>query len=148
MHVNILQALEYVTTFFDGQGFARVSVKVRKTTKIRKRYNQVPHLTQDTIWESNKNTINITNKSQEFSPLPAGNHKAAINRRESIRKKQTKITSDPQKKYHLGRVNKNYFIGGLKPVARLWSIKEMFITPEPHGIVRSKFAYLFLMPLP
>ena len=24
-----------------------------------KRYNQVPHLTQDTTWESNKNTINI-----------------------------------------------------------------------------------------
>ena len=33
------------------------SHKVRKTTKIRKRYNQVPHLTQDTTWESNKNTI-------------------------------------------------------------------------------------------
>ena len=34
-------------------------LKVRKTAKIRKRYNQVPHLTQDTTWESNKNTINI-----------------------------------------------------------------------------------------
>ena len=34
--------------------------------KIRKRYNQVPHLTQDTTWESNKNTINITNKSQIY----------------------------------------------------------------------------------
>ena len=33
--------------------------KVRKTAKIRKRYNQVPHLTQGTTWESNKNTINI-----------------------------------------------------------------------------------------
>ena len=29
-------------------------IKVRKTAKIRKRYNQVPHLTQDTTWESNK----------------------------------------------------------------------------------------------
>ena len=38
--------------------------KVRKTGKIRKRYNQVPHLTQDTTWESNKkNTINITIKT-------------------------------------------------------------------------------------
>ena len=52
-------------------------VKVRKTAKIRKRYNQVPHLTQDTTWESNKNTINITNRSQEISPFPAGDHKAA-----------------------------------------------------------------------
>ena len=34
-------------------------LKVRKTAKIRKRYNQVPHLTQGTTWESNKNTINI-----------------------------------------------------------------------------------------
>ena len=30
--------------------------KVRKMPKIRKRYNQVPHLTQDTTWESNKKT--------------------------------------------------------------------------------------------
>ena len=28
-----------------------------------------------------KNTINITNKSQEVSPFPAGDHKAAMNRR-------------------------------------------------------------------
>ena len=41
------------------------SKKVRKMAKIRKRYNQVPHLTQDTTWDSHKNTINITNKSQE-----------------------------------------------------------------------------------
>ena len=30
---------------------------VRKEAKIRNRYNQVPQLTQDTTWESNKNTI-------------------------------------------------------------------------------------------
>ena len=36
-----------------------VALKVRETAKIRKRYNQVPHLTQDTTWESNQNTINI-----------------------------------------------------------------------------------------
>ena len=46
--------------------------KVRKTANIRKRYNQVPHLTQDITWENNKNTLNITNKSQEVSPFPAG----------------------------------------------------------------------------
>ena len=61
--------------------------KVRKLAKIRKRYNQVPHLTQDTTLESNNNTINITNKSQEVSPFPAGDHKAAINGRESIKLK-------------------------------------------------------------
>ena len=29
----------------------------KKGAKIRKRYNQVPHLTQDTKWESNNHTI-------------------------------------------------------------------------------------------
>ena len=31
--------------------------KVRKAAKIRNRYNQVPHLTQDTTWAIDKNTI-------------------------------------------------------------------------------------------
>ena len=51
---------------------------VRKTAKIRKRYNM----------GSNKNTINITNKSQVVSFFPAGDHKAAMNRRESMRNTQ------------------------------------------------------------
>ena len=59
--------------------------KVRKMTKVMKRSNQAPHPTQDTTRESNKNTINITNKSQEVSPFPAGDHKAVNNRRESMR---------------------------------------------------------------
>ena len=33
--------------------------KVRKTALIRNRYNQVPHLSQDTKWESNKITITV-----------------------------------------------------------------------------------------
>ena len=38
-------------------------LKVRKKAKIRNRYNQVPHLTQDTTWESDKKTQeNITHK--------------------------------------------------------------------------------------
>ena len=47
-------------------------LKARKMAKIRNRYNQAPHLTQDTTCESNKNTIKITNKSKEVSPFPAG----------------------------------------------------------------------------
>ena len=60
-----------------------------------KRYNQVPHLTQVTTWENNKNTINITNKSQEVSPFPAVDHMAAMNRRESMRNTRLKNTNDP-----------------------------------------------------
>ena len=61
------------------------NIEVRKMTKIRKQYNHAPHLTQDTTWESKKTTINITNKSQEVSPFSAGDHKAAISRRERMR---------------------------------------------------------------
>ena len=46
--------------------------KVSKGAKIRNRYNQVPHLTQDTKWESDKLTVDTTNESQEVSPFPAG----------------------------------------------------------------------------
>ena len=33
-----------------------IHFKVRKVAKIRNRYNQVPYLTQDITWESDKNT--------------------------------------------------------------------------------------------
>ena len=58
--------------------------EVRKTARIRNQYSQVPHLSQDTKWESNKITLNITNKSQEVSPFSPGDHKAAMNRRKSM----------------------------------------------------------------
>ena len=38
-------------------------VKVEKKANIRNRYNQVPHLTQETVWESDKYTIKRTVKS-------------------------------------------------------------------------------------
>ena len=65
-------------------------MNVRTMAKIRKRYSQVPHLTQNTTWEGNKNTINITNKSQEVSPFPVDDHKAAVNRPESMRNTRLK----------------------------------------------------------
>ena len=34
-------------------------IKVRKKAKIRKQYNQVPHLTQDTTWETDRVCIVI-----------------------------------------------------------------------------------------
>ena len=33
------------------------AIDVRKVAKIRNRYNQVPHMTKDTAWESDKNII-------------------------------------------------------------------------------------------
>ena len=72
------------------------NIKVRRTAEIRKRYNQIPHLTQETTWESSNNKINITNKSLEVSPFPAGDHKAAMKiHRESMRNTRYKNTYDP-----------------------------------------------------
>ena len=48
--------------------------------KIRNRYNQAPHLTQDTNGKTTTSQLDITNESQEVSPFPAGDHKALTNR--------------------------------------------------------------------
>ena len=78
-------------------------MKVGKETKIRNQYNQVPHLTQDTTWESDKNKIkHHTQESQAVSPIPAGDHKAAMNRQENMT--NTKNKNYPQKKHRLGTV--------------------------------------------
>ena len=50
--------------------------KVSKGAKIRNRYNQVPHLTQDTDGKVTNSQLDNTNESQEVSPFPAGDHKA------------------------------------------------------------------------
>ena len=72
-----------------------IFIKVRKKAKVRNRYNQVPHLTQDTIWESHKNTRkHHIQESQEVSPFPAGDHKAARNRQD--RMTLTKVKHETQ----------------------------------------------------
>ena len=56
-------------------------IKVSKGAKIRSRYNQVPHPTQDTNGKVTNSQLDTTSESQEVSPFPAGDHKAQINRR-------------------------------------------------------------------
>ena len=91
--------------------------KVSKGAKIRNRYNQVPHLTQDTDGKVKNSQLDTTNESQEVSPFPAGDHKAHINRRSQrhSKHKTEKNIKDPQMKYRLGMVSKKN-TGGLKPV--------------------------------
>ena len=55
--------------------------KVSKGAKIRNRYNQVPHLTQDTNGKVTNSQFDTTHESQMVSPFPAGDHKAHTNRR-------------------------------------------------------------------
>ena len=49
--------------------------KVSKGAKIRNRYNQVPHLTQDTNGKVTNSQKDTTIESREVSPFPAGDHK-------------------------------------------------------------------------
>ena len=56
------------------------TLKVSKGAKIRNRYNQVPHLTQDTNGKVTNSQLDTTNESQEVSPFPAGDPKVQINR--------------------------------------------------------------------
>ena len=59
-------------------------MKVRNAAKIRIRYNQVPHLIQDTTWESDKNSIKHHKQEPRGQPFPSSDHKAAMNRRKSM----------------------------------------------------------------
>ena len=69
-----------------------VSVKLREKANVRNQYNQIPHLTQDTICESEKNTRKRhIQESQKVSPFPAGDHKAASNRQDSMTDTKYKI---------------------------------------------------------
>ena len=45
-------------------------MKLSKGAKIRNRYNQVPHLTQDTNEKATNSQLYTTNESQEVSPSP------------------------------------------------------------------------------
>ena len=89
--------------------------KVSKGVKIRNRYNQVPHLTQDNNGKVTNYQLDTTNVSQEVSPFPAGDHKSHINRRDKdiANTRQNKNINDPQKKYRLGTVSKNILLEGL-----------------------------------
>ena len=84
-------------------GFMQNScIKVRKRTKIRNRYNQAPHLAQNTNGKVTASQLAITNESQEVSPFQAGDHKASTNRREPKHNKQDRNNMhDPQKKHFL-----------------------------------------------
>ena len=65
----------------EASGISRI--KVRKKANIRNRYNQIPHPTRYTIWESDKTHENFIPEGQEVSPFPAVDHNAARNREDS-----------------------------------------------------------------
>ena len=65
----------------------------RNFNALSNRYNQAPHLTQDTNGKLTTSQLDFTNESQEISPFPAGDHKTSINRRTwKHNKNKTEIT--------------------------------------------------------
>ena len=87
---------------------------VSKGANIWNRYNQVPHLTQDTNRKVTNSQLDTTNESQEVGPFQSGDHKAHINRRAQRHSKQK--TDKKHKRSTLERSIK-YFTGGFKPVS-------------------------------
>ena len=85
-------------------------IKVSKVAKIRNRYNQVPHLTQDTNGKVT-NSQKTPQTRAKVSPFPAGDHEAHINRpaQNIANTRQNKNIRDPQKKYRLGTVSKIFY---------------------------------------
>ena len=90
---------------------AEIRAIVSKGAKIRNRYNQVLHLTQDTNGKVTNTQLDTKHESQEVSPFPAGDHKAHINRhaKRHSKHKTEKNIKDPQKKYRLGTVSKIFY---------------------------------------
>ena len=78
-HIQFARASNHVADFNTHNKLSLE--KVSKGAKIRSRYNQVPHTTQDTNGKVTNSQLDTTNESQEVSPFPAGDHKAHINRR-------------------------------------------------------------------
>ena len=82
--------------FWEKEG----NYKLRKKTKIRNRYIQVPHLTQDTIWKSEKTQENIEHKrskrlalSQQVTTMLKATDKTVWLRQT----RNTNYKKDPQK---------------------------------------------------
>ena len=61
-----------------------------------------------------QNIINITNKRQEVSPFPLGDHKTAMNRRQSLKNTQ-KNQMIHKRSTALERSVKNILLEGLNP---------------------------------
>ena len=94
--VNLIRLIFYYDAFHNF-------VKERKEAKIRNRYNQVPHPTQNTVWESDKYTAKrYIHESQEVSPFQAGDHKAARHRQDNMKK------TNKNKKIFKGSIALNY----------------------------------------
>ena len=102
-----------------------VSFKVRKRAKIRNRYNQAPHLTNDTNGKETTSQLDITNESQEVenSRWVWSGNTTITNRRQpcgTARKSRSTITRHQEDK--LSKATSSLF--PIKMIATLeWTYK-------------------------
>ena len=112
---NLAGVQQKVQVVKGGQEYnVSAGLKVRKKAKITNRYNQAQNLTQDTTWESIKNTIkHNTQEILEVSPFPAGDHKATTNRQENMTNTKHKKQKWSTKEHRLVTVSKTSLLEGL-----------------------------------
>ena len=72
-------------------------MKVSKGTKIRNRYNQVPHLTQDTNGKLANSQIDTTNESQERAKRSALSQQVTTKHIHKYTPTKTQQTQDRKK---------------------------------------------------
>ena len=68
MYIASLQVFLYPKWYY------ALHTEVRKRAKIRNRYNQAPHLSQDSYGKVTTSQSDTTNESQEVSSFPAVDH--------------------------------------------------------------------------
>ena len=100
-------------------------IKVRKRAKIRNRYNQAPHLTQDTNGKV-RHKKTRAKKSTLSQQVTTRHQQTDVH--ESTTKQDRNNINDPQKKHRLGTVSKNILREGLNqlnvaptsPLFQMW----------------------------
>ena len=102
---------------------------VGKRQKIRNRYNQAPHLAQDTNGKVRTSKLDIKTRAKRsaiFQQVTTRHQQTDVY--ESITKHDRNNINDPQKKHHLGTVSKNILLEGLNrsnsaptsPIVQMW----------------------------
>ena len=90
---------------------------VRKRAKITNRYNQAPHLTQDTTWQTDKNTIKHHKQEPRGQPFPSRWPQGSNEQTRQFDQHKTWITQMIQKRRTALEGSLKYFTGGLKIVS-------------------------------
>ena len=90
-------------------------MEVRKATKISNQ--QVPHLTQDTTWESDKNTIKHHRQEPRGQPSPSKGPQGSNEQTRKHEKHKALMAQMIHNRSTALEKSVKYITGGLKPVS-------------------------------